>query len=178
MAQVDKVLEASLYYLGVNYLRLNQVDDALNVLVEALQIDGTDADAFYQLGIAYDQKGEYERSIEAYQSAVRFVPDFAEAYQGMAKAYDALGMPAKALYAQGMTSFSAKEYRQAQEYLERAAQDLPDFVPVYLGLALAYEQQGDMALARKNVERVLELDPGNFNANVISGRLVNPAGES
>jgi tetratricopeptide (TPR) repeat protein len=173
MAQVDRVLEASLYYLGVDYLKLNQVDEALNALKEALEIDGTDADVYYQLGAAYGQKGEYEQSIEAYQSAVRFVPDFTEAYRGMAEAYDALGMSSKALYAQGMTSFSTKEYGQAQQYLERAAQDLPDFVPVYLGLALAYEQQGDFGLARKNIERVLELDPGNFNANVISERLAS-----
>ncbi len=178
MAQVDRLLQASLYYLGANYLKLNQVDKALGVLEEALAIDGTDADALYQLGVAYSQKGEYERSIEAYQEAVRFVPDFTEAYQGMAKAYDALGLSAKALYAQGMTSFSEQEYRQAQEYLERAAQDLPDFVPVYLGLALAYEQQGDFQYAWKNVERVLELDPDNFNANVISGRLGSPGSEN
>jgi tetratricopeptide (TPR) repeat protein len=177
MAQVDRVLETSLYYLGSNYLKLNRADDAIGVLKEALDIDETDADVLYQLGVAYNQKGEYERSIEAYQSAVRFVPDFTEAYQGMAKAYDALGLPSKALYAQGMTSFSSKEYGKAQQYLERAAQDLPDFVPVYLGLALTYEQQGDFGLARKNIARALELEPDNFNANVISGRLASSNGE-
>jgi tetratricopeptide (TPR) repeat protein len=178
MAQVDRVLEASLYYLGANYLKLNQVDEAIKVLEGALDIDGTDADAFYQLGVAYHQKGENERSVEAYKNAVRFVPDFSEAYVGMATAYDALGMPSNALYAQGMTSFSKEEYGQAQQYLERAAQDLPDFVPVYLGLALVYEQQGDLGRARSNVEHILELEPDNFNANVISGRLGSPDNES
>ncbi len=171
MAQVDRVLEASLYYLGVNYIKLDQADKAIQVLSEALHIDGTDADAFYQLGAAFAVKGEHERSIEAYQSAIRFVPDFIEAYQAMAESYGALGMSDHALYAHGMLSFSAKDYRQAQQDLELAAQGLPDFTPVFLGLALTYEQQGDLQLAMKNVERVLELEPDNFNANVIFGRI-------
>ncbi|MGB3714568.1 MAG: tetratricopeptide repeat protein [Candidatus Promineifilaceae bacterium] len=171
MAQVDRVLEASLYYLGANYIKLNQADQAIEVLSEALQIDGTDADVFYQLGLAYAVKEDHERSIEAYQSAVRFVPDFSEAYQGMAEAYDALDMSSQALYARGMMFFSTKDYRQAQQELELAGQGLPDFVPVYLGLALTYEQQGDYQLALKNIERVLELEPDNFNANVVLGRI-------
>lgn len=171
MAQADRLLEASLYYLGANYVKLNRVDEAIEVLSEALEIDGTDADVFYQLGLAFDLKGEYEQSIDAYQSAIRFVPDFTEAYLGMAEAYDALGMASQALYAQGMMSFSTKQYQQAQQDLERAAQGLPNFVPVYLGLALTYEQQGEYGLARKNIDRVLELEPENFNANVILNRL-------
>lgn len=171
MAQVDRLLEASLYYLGANYIKLNQADQAIKVLSEALAIDATDADVFYQLGFAYAMKGEHERSIEAYHSAVRFVPDFAEAYQGMAESYDALGLSSQALYAHGMMAFSTRDYRQAQQNLELAAQALPDFVPVFLGLALTYEQQGDYQLALKNVERVLELEPDNFNANVVLERI-------
>ena len=171
MARVDRVLEASLYYLGANYIKLNQVDQAVKVLSEALEIDGADADAFYQLGVAYAIKGEHERSIEAYQSAVRFVPDFTEAYQGMAEGYESLGMSSQALYAQGMVSFSTQEYRQAQQDLELATQGLPFFVPVYLGLALTYEEQGEYQLALKNIEHVLEIEPDNFNANVVLGRI-------
>jgi tetratricopeptide (TPR) repeat protein len=171
MAQVDRVLEASLYYLGANYIKLDQADQAIKVLSEALQIDGTDADAFYQLGLAYALKKDHERSIEAYQSAVRFVPDFAEAYQGMAEAYDALGISSQAQYARGMMSFSTNDYRKAGQELELASQGLPDFIPVYLGLALTYEQQGDYQHALKNIERVLEIEPDNFNANVVSARI-------
>jgi tetratricopeptide (TPR) repeat protein len=171
MARVDRVLEASLYYLGVNYIKLNKADRAIVVLSEALEIDGTDADAFYQLGLAYASEGESERSIEAYQSAVMFVPNFTEAYQAMAEAYEALGMSFQARYAYGMMSFSTKDYRQAQEDLELAIQGLPDFTPAYLGLALTYEQQGENQLALNNIERVLELEPDNFNANVIFARI-------
>ena len=171
MARVDRLLEASLYYLGVNYIKLNQIDEAVEVLSEALEIDGADADVFYQLGLAYAIKGEHERSIEAYQSAVRFVPNFTEAYQGMAEAYDALGMSSQALYAQGMMSFSTKEFTLAQQELELATQGLPVFVPVYLGLALTYEQQGEYQLALENIAHVLELEPDNFNANVVLSRI-------
>ena len=171
MAQADQLLEASLYFLGANYIKLNQVDLAIEVLSEALAIDGADADVLYQLGLAYASKGEHERSVESFQEAVRFVPDFAEAYEGMARAYSELGRSYQAAYAQGMMSFSTQDYGQAQQELELAARGLPDFVPIYLGLALTFEQQGEYQRALENIEHILELEPENFNANVVLGRI-------
>jgi len=171
MAQVDRILEAALYYLGLNYTKLNQADAAIEVLSEALEIDGADADVFYQLGLAYALKGQHAWSIDAYQKAAMFVPDFTEAYEGMAKSYKALGNSYEASYAQGMTSFSKNDFEQAQQKLEEAAEGLPVFVPVYLGLALTFEGQGEYGLAAKYVERVLQLEPDNFNAQVVLSRL-------
>ncbi len=171
MAHVDQFLQATLYYLGVNYVKLSQLDQAIEVLLGALEINHNDADALYQLGLAYSSNGDHKEALEAYEKAVRLVPDFAEAYQGMAIDYDALEMSSHARYARGMSSFSVGNYGQARQELELAARELPEFTHVHLGLALTYEQQGESQLAEASALRVLELEPNDMNANFILGRL-------
>jgi len=171
MAGVDTNLEASLYYLGYNYITLNQPSKAIQVLSEALAIEPTDADAMFQLGIALARQGQHAEAIVQFYEAVRFVPDFADAYQEMAESYEAMDMPTHALYARGMLAFSNKSHSQARDLLEQAAGELSDFAPLYLGLGLTYEQLGDLQLAQSNIERALALDPHNFYANIIFERL-------
>jgi len=171
MAGVDTNLEAALYYLGYNYITINQPTQAIPVLSEALVIEPTDADAMFQLGIALAREGQHAQAIAQFYEAVRFVPDFADAYQEMAASYGAMDMPAHVLYAHGMQAFSTKSYGQARDLLEQAAGELSDFAPLYLGLALTYEQLGDLQLAQTNVERTLALEPHNFYANIIYERI-------
>jgi tetratricopeptide (TPR) repeat protein len=110
--------------------------------------------------------------VQQYHEAVRYVPEFVEAYQAMAASYEALGRPAEEEYARGMEAFSGRAYAQAEQSLLRAAADLPDFAPLYLGLGLTYEQLGETGMARENLERTLSLDPDNFYAAVVIDRLL------
>lgn len=170
-AAVDRTLAAALYYLGRNYLALDQADQAVSVLSEAIGIDHTDADAMYQLGRAYSLSGKHDLAVEAYQNAVRFVPDFLEAYQAMIASYTALNQESLANYARGMEAFSSKDYTTALDFLEQAAAELPDFLPAHLGLALTYEQLGEFKPAHDSANRALEIDPHNFTANALLERL-------
>ena len=171
MAASDTLLETALYFLGEGYLRLGQPEQAIPVLSEALEIDSADADAMFQLGLAYTQTDQHELALEQYHNAVRFVPDFAEAYHGMIASYSALDQPSYVAYARGMESFSLRDFEVAQVHLESAAASLPDFAPAFLGLGLAYEQLGDLAEAREQLLRALELDPENFMAENALGRI-------
>ena len=165
MAHIDSGLEAALYFLGEDYLKLNQPDKAVPVLTEALSINRTDADAMYQLGLAYAQQGQHEQAVEQFQHAVLFVPDFSEAYNHMAESYTALAKPDYVTYARGMAAYAKQDYSGARQQLEEAATKLPDFLLVHIGLALTYEQLGDFQHARQSYERALEIDPDNFTAS-------------
>ena len=110
------------------------------------------------------QVGQHEQAIDSLLDAVRFVPDFTEAYQSLAECYNALNQPDKQMYAQGMQAFSQRDYEKARQYLEQSAINLPDFPPVFLGLALTYEQLGEIQLALENFNHTLELDPNNISA--------------
>jgi len=141
------------------------------VLASALHIDPTDADAFYLLGKAYTKTGQHELAIEMYENAVRFVPNFIEAYQDMQVSFKALGKPDHETYARGMEAYAAGDYAQARQLLEQAVQNLSEYPPVDLGLALTYERLGETQLALDRVQRVLKNNPHNFTANNILARL-------
>lgn len=169
--QLDKLLEASLFYLGKNYLAVNQGPEAIQVLNEAVGLDPTDADAKNLLGNAYAMAGQYQLAIQAYEDAVRFVPDFSEAYHGMVESYTALSMDAYIPYAQGMEAYSNQEYELAGQYLKQALADMPDYAPALLGLGLTYERLGETQLAKDSLLKVLELDPNNVLANTTLARI-------
>ena len=170
-AQVDSLLEASLYYLGENYVTLSQADKAILVLTEALSINRTDADAFYQLGLAYDQQKQYDKAVEQYQKAALFVPDYIDVYNHMAESYTALSQPNYVVYARGMEAYARKDYNLALQDLQEAVKNLPDFVPAQLGLGLSYEQVNDSVNATRCYEAVLARDPNNFTAGQALARI-------
>lgn len=163
-ANMDDALETALYYLGSGYNSQNRYLDAIQALARAIKINPTDADAFYQLALANQKVGQYDQAIQYYQEAVRFVPDFAEAYQGLQNSYTALKKPDYAIYAHGMFAFSTKDYKTARAELEKATASLPDFAPAFLGLGLTDEKLGDLQSAKTNLERAVQIDPGNFLA--------------
>lgn len=163
-ASADMALEAALYYLGENYLKLERPADALPVIRDALVINPTDADAHYLLGIAYLRTAQHQLALQSFQEAIRYVPDFAEAYAGMEACYRALGMEDYTFYAQGMNAFAQKDYSKAIQLLTLATQRLSDFAPAFSGLGLAQEQAGDYASAKINLARAVELNPEDFVA--------------
>ena len=52
-------------------------------------------------------------------------------------------------------------WREAIARFQRAAQVDPTYAPAWNNLAIAYEQQGDLASARDAYEKALKLDPDN-----------------
>ncbi len=171
MAKMDTALEAAYYFLGESYMKLGRPEDAIPVLLAALEITRTDADALYQLGLAYQATGRHEKALESFRKAVRLVPDFAEAYQAMVESYEALGRDKYVAYARGMAAFSNRDYEQATSYLEQATADLPDFAPAFLGLGLTYEKLNRLEEALAAVQQAYELDPNDFAAQQAVGRI-------
>jgi tetratricopeptide (TPR) repeat protein len=171
MAASDMALEAALYYLGDNYLKLDRPGDAISVLSEALTISPTDADALYLLGQADFANRDPKSALMNYQKAANLVPDYAEVYVGMAACYTSLNMPEYVDYAQGMQAFATKDYQSAKVRLLAAVEKLPDFAPASLGLGLAYEQLGDLQKAEILLEHAVSLDSTNFVATNALGRI-------
>ncbi len=167
----DMVTQAGLYYLGVSYTNLGRLEEATQVLNEALVINPTDADTLYQLGLAYLRSNQPEAALKYFSKAVALVPNFSEAYQAMADSYTSLSKPAYAQYAQGMLAYSLQDYRKASRLLNETTLQLPDEPMVYLGLGLTQEKLGDIHAAGVNYLRVLELEPENFLATHSLGRI-------
>ena len=68
-----------------------------------------------------------------------------------------------------MEAFSQKDYQKARYLLKQSAAELPDNASIYLGLALTYEQLGDLQSAQVFAQKVSNLEPNNFTAiNLLS----------
>jgi len=84
--------DAPLYVLLARALLADRkVDEAIEALATATQLDGDSAEAFSLLGEAHFQKGAYVKAREAYKRAVELRPRSAPAYVGLGKTLMALG---------------------------------------------------------------------------------------
>ncbi len=171
LAGIDTQLQTAYYYVGETYVQRAEYEKAVEPLQGALRITPTDADARYQLAVALQHLNRCEEALEHYHWAVRLVPDFTEAYQGMAECYELLQKPAYVLYARGMVAFSQEDYETALARLQEAAEQLPDFAPVWLGLGMTYEAMGNLEDALKALEKAYSLNPEDFTIQHVYGRV-------
>lgn len=171
MANMDQLLETALYFLGESYLQAGKPQDAISPLLRALEINHTDADAMYKVATAYAQTNQHSEAIVYYEKAILFVPDFAEVYAGMAESYDALGQTDRSGYARGMLAFSLDDLETARQELEQAVAVMPDYAPALVGLGMTYEKLGDLPKAKSAAETALVIDPNNFMAQQLLGRI-------
>lgn len=170
-AGADPQLEQAYYGLGSVAVKQGRVADAVTALEAALKIDATDADAWNLLGAARLKAGAPDKAVEALRKAILFVPTgWSEPYATLAQAYKALGKTAEAEYAAAMADFSDRRPAQAKQRLETLTSG-PVAVDAMLGLGMISETEGDRDAAARWYQKVLALDPQNFNAQVGLGRI-------
>lgn len=167
-----------LYVEAVILKELDQNDEAISKLDEAVRRDETFSLAYSLQGDLYQQKGEYEKSAEFYEKAALLNPwsfyDFfnlGRVYEAMKRFTDAVKAYVRAceidpnhLQAHINTARCFKEiedYEQALIYGRRAEQLNPDVVEIQEILGSIYESKGDHAQAIRSFKRALELDSGN-----------------
>ena len=67
--------------------RLDQVDEAIQVLRRGIQLDTHRAEGYYNLGLAYRRKKQLDLAIQAYHEAVRLNSRMPDAHLNLANAY-------------------------------------------------------------------------------------------
>ena len=78
-------------FMGMSYLKLDQVEQAIRAFEETLRIRADDAQAWHCLGIAYGQNAEHEKAIKAYQHALDINPHDATTCYNIGLSYGAVG---------------------------------------------------------------------------------------
>lgn len=169
--RTDVYLEEVLYYLGGAYLDNDQPSLALQSLDLALEIDHTDADAHFLLGQAYDELGMVGKAAEEYMAALNYVPDFEAVYQALSLMDYDPSQPGRQDFAYAGLAYCQQDYITALQILFKVLDVQPQFTPAHVLLGLVYEELGDLDHARQAMEMALTLDPDNFLAQHILGRM-------
>ncbi len=169
--RTDLYLEETLYYLGSAYLQTEQPALAQQLLDLALVIDHTDSDAYFLLGQAYAELGQVEKASEQYFAALGFVPDYEAVYLALSNLGDDPGQPGRLYFSRAGLAYCRRDYSNALQQLQLAVEVQPQFAPAYVLLGLVYEELGDLDQAQQAMEMALVLDPDNFLAQHVLGRM-------
>jgi len=126
----------------------------------------------YTLGVMHVQRlnrEEIDTGIAHFRRATLLDPDYAAAYAAMAGAYSILPISSEG---------SPKEsFRAARESAKKAIELDPDLAEAHLVLGtIAFWADWDWAESERNLQRALELEPGNAAARIRYAHLLSNTG--
>jgi len=116
--------------LGKAYLRLQELDKAVEALTRAVALDPLDLDSFRNLGTAQLQLGHIDEAEKAFRSILVENSRYAAAYNGL-----------------GLVAIQRDRVAEARRNFEKAIEVGPDEVEPLLNLGLLYQKSGDKRLA-------------------------------
>ena len=158
---------------------LNQIDEEIAKLKEAIALDPRQPFYHMELGSAYFAKNELKEAEKAYLSAIRADPNFFDTYRSLGRLYMQKGDWDEALfYLKRSLDAPMKEMRVHHQVLNwigvchrfkgelslaektwKRALDIKDNSEIRMNLALAYKEGERFDLARESLVKALELDP-------------------
>jgi tetratricopeptide (TPR) repeat protein len=136
-----------LYYLGISLLEMQRYGEAATALEKAAGIRPTDGSIWLNLGSAYDGGGEAEKAIDAYRRCIQAAPQEPRGYVNLGLMYQK----------QGDMSSAITAWRLGEN-------QIPGDLALHFNLAVAYAQSGQLQLGRQEVERAIQIEPGNSEA--------------
>lgn len=174
--------------LGLALLAQNRVDEALDVLSEAVRIDPGIAETYNNLGNAYRRAGDNNNAVACYREAIRLSPQMAEAWHNLGGALARLDRTAEALaayqhaaellprmaeahYGMGMQLTALGRHAEAVAAYQEAVLLRPDQAAVWNNLGNALSRLGRSDQAIEAYRRAIALAPQ------LSAAYLNLAGE-
>jgi adenylate cyclase len=162
---------------GASYLDIAVLERARDAALTAIRLDPANAVAHAALGYALVWLRDYERGLGALRTAIALNPNDAEVYRGYADALgfsgDHEGSLAAFARAQELDPFSPPivmalsarahnmlgRYEQALPLARTCAERAATLPACFLNLAVAAQGLGQMDVARRAVEQLIELNP-------------------
>ncbi len=159
VTRLDPLRAGAYVNLGAVYNRLDQIEEAIQVLRRGIQLDPHRAEGYYNLGLAYRRKKQLELAISAYQEATRINPRMGDAHLNLANCYLDRGQ-----YGMAMSHYkSALEVRpnweKAENGLAQAEAGLQASRDPILGPAIAAPTVEKDKAAEATVTIVAAVDP-------------------
>jgi protein O-GlcNAc transferase len=181
------------YLLGSSALVLGRLQDALQPLRRAVEVDPKLAPAWFNLGYALEELGRLDEALTAYRRAVAVAPQLAEAHNNLGNVLQKLKRHDEAVSA--YEAALALRPETAQYHMNRgdALRDLarledaeaayqaaislkPDLLEVYLNLAHVVHLQGRNEAAVEAFQRAIECRPDYVEAHQGMGHALRRLG--
>lgn len=124
-------------------LARGEVEQAVEHYRAFVRLAPEDPEAHYNLAVALQEQGAYDEAIASYEAALRARPNWPAALLNL-----------------GNVRFVRREYRTAIDYYSRAIEQRPNYALGYVNRANTHITLGDLAAARDDLRRVLQIDPG------------------
>ncbi|MGA8274396.1 MAG: tetratricopeptide repeat protein [Candidatus Sulfotelmatobacter sp.] len=185
--------------VALDYVLLNDYDDAARYLEESLAMDPANLETRYHLGRVRYQQNRFDEAIAAFQEVLRRDP-------GNVKAYDNLGLsleaknetePAIAAYHKAIALDEPSATHNDQPYLNlgalleksnrteeaiswliQASTIAPTNGKAHYQLARAYFELNRLEKARTEAEKAVSLDAGESSDHYLLGRIYQRTGEN
>lgn len=124
-------LSAALNQMGVEKNKAGDVEDAIELMEESVDLDPSNAEALMNLGIIYEQVGRTDDALAAIRSAIEARPDFANAYYQLAHLLD--------------HDISAQDIRAMENLFGNVDASARDRGRLAYGIGKAFEKRGEYA---------------------------------
>jgi Flp pilus assembly protein TadD len=196
-AQLIKPDANELRSVALDYVLLNDYEDAVHWLRSAAAADPQNAEVLYSLGRCLYTQGRYGEAEEQYLRLLQLQPKHLKAEENLGLAYDANNQPEKAeaalrtasgwvgkdpsdewpLINLGAFLLDHDKPAEAATFLERAVAIAPKSAIGHEKLGRALGETGKLLDAVKELEIAAGLDPGNPNVHFELGHAYHQAGE-
>ncbi len=167
------------------------VDEAIRLLLKAVQIDSGFYKAWVNLGLAWERKGNLQEAEHCYEQAIRCQPSwFPLAHYNLAGIYLKRGKLdaalsqcdaaisadpkfARAYLRKGTILAQQKRFSEAIALFERALKLEPEMAMAYNNLGLAYQAMGRLTEARNAFQKAIDLDTDDLASAYAHNNLGN-----
>ena len=154
MLSIDPRHADSLHCLGAIAFQSKRQEAAINLIYEAIQLNGDIPLYHYNLGRVLSEQGKKDKALACYKRAIVLNPDFAEACNNL-----------------GAIFSEQDNLSEAVEFLERSIASKPDFAEAHNNLGSTLRKQGKLDEAVARYSRAIAIRPDYVEAYYNLGRL-------
>ncbi len=186
--------EKQLFETGVEHLKQQRYEAAIDVFTELIELDPDNPDAYKNRGVAFMKQSQYDFAIHDFEKTRQMMPELKGLHSNLGVAWYYKGEYEKAIanydreidlspdshYAYFNRAICWAELKEYDKSLDDIAQTLtlvPDFYLAHCLKGDLYLELGDVEAARTAYEKAVEVDPEKEYANAQLEKL-GPAPEA
>lgn len=147
--------------LGGVLLASGQIAASVEILQQALQLNGANPDAYLNMGIAYQQSGQTDKAIAAIQQAKQLAPERPDISYNLANVL-----------------LQVQDYPEAIQILQTIIGQQPTFLQAYHTLGAIYQFLQKTDAAQQTYEQVLVIAPNDLQTLTTLGNLLADTGQT